>query len=365
MSSTGPISRRRFIAVIAGTTGAAAAAGLGGWRLLAGRDGSLPTTASFAATPGMEVVEVQPGFVDATVWNDEPLTLRANPTGTGIMLRKETIGTDHPVDAPQDFTARCVGVIDDTIIVGGHQAVETGSMQFDLGSDYEELLARAGHEAARLVSQPYRAVGVPHIHRFVERFPSTVLTADMSAWRREMFGLEEGAGGSVGAIMESASMLALERYSIAEVPDSIFEVATSTLDNLLRATGETDVQLPVDHGFVWGSASIRGRGLLLIGDRFGTSGYFADGRVAFHIDNTRSLLGVSGDSDLLTVLSATPDGQRRMDRFRSGSLITSQQEDLEAPVLHSIAPDVIISSFNAKEVQLQNATPYAVSPEIA
>ena len=230
MSSTQPMSRRRFLAVVGGTGGALGVAGLGGWRLLGGGEGSGPAAGGLAVDPGVEIVEVQPGFADATVWNDELLTLRAATDGSGIVLRSETTDTDHPVDAPDGFAARCVGVIDDTIVIGGHRNVEFARTAFESGIEYETLLRSAGPQAQTLLDQPSRPITYPHEHVSIGRSATVTHTNDLEAWRNQTINMSDGTGASLATIFPSSVTFALERYSDPEHADSIYEVALVNFD---------------------------------------------------------------------------------------------------------------------------------------
>ena len=254
-SSSEPMSRRRFLAVVVGTGSALGVAGLGGWQLLLGRD-SLRAD-SFAATgivadQGVEIVEVAPGLVDATVWNDQLLTLRANEKGTGIILRSETSGTDYPVNAPDGFAARCVGVIDNTLIIGGHREVETGRMEFHTGTDYEMIAAAAGRLSGLLLSEPARPIVSGYTHLIVDTFPTLLTSEDPGRW--DGHGMSQShQGGSIGTVLESSGMIAVDRYLDAEIPDSVFEVAFVEPEAWLQGV-EYSARAPivVDHGALWG-----------------------------------------------------------------------------------------------------------------
>lgn len=356
MSSTEPMSRRRFLAVIAGTTGAAAAAGLGGWRLLGSRGSSLPAAASFAADPGVEIVEVQPGFVDATVWNDELLTLRASPTGTGIMLRSETTDTDHPVDAPEDFTARCVGVIDDALTVGGNQAVEMETLGFEVGIAYESLLANAGQESESLMRQPGRAVTSPHLHTFIDRHPTFVASSDLENWQTDRVEPVTGTGGSIGAILEGEGLAAIEHYAFPEIPDSVFESLLVRLNGTDDAVPDAGLLLPLDHGVIWGTSAVQGRDVLIISDRFGYFGYDMQGTTLFSVTDGSSVLGVQASDDVLYVSVLSSDGVRTRWGFVEGRRVSLQEESLDFPISHQIGATLALVSPSPKELAARSAS---------
>lgn len=321
--STGPMSRRHFLAVIAGTTGAAAAAGLGGWRLLGSRGSSLPAAASFAADPGVEIVEVQPGFVDATVWNDELLTLRASPTGTGIMLRSETADTDHPVDAPEGFAARCVGVIDNTIIIGGHREYEIRRVVFQAGEDYGTLLRQAGDEADLLLTQPGRPAAHAHERSIVPKIATVAVAEAFDDWSSRELSFPEGTGGSIAAVLETSSDLALDHYRFPDLADSNFEAALIDGRAALVGTGEFRAwSQPVDHGSIVNSASAPGIDLIVISDRHGTRCFDQNGSPVFDFDDAlvHSVQPLSDDlADITAVGALTHEGRIETRFFRGGS----------------------------------------------
>ena len=251
-SSSQPMSRRRFLAVVGGTGGALGVAGLGGWRLFGGAGGSqAQTLAAAGVDAGVEVVEVEAGFVDATVWDDQLLTLRAAPDGPGIVLHSETTGQDHPVQTPEGFTARCVGVIDDTIVIGGHREIETGQVSFEAGTDYETLLKLAGPEAEALLSQPGRPAAAPHQRTLRGKFASLVITRDIGSWTSHEVLLPDRTGGSVAAVLERSGTLAMDHYRFPSEADSNYEAVLIGAVAALGGTGQfRDWSQSVDHGSI-------------------------------------------------------------------------------------------------------------------
>ena len=140
------------------------------------------------------------------MWNDQLFTLRAATDGTGIVLRSETARLDHSVEVPEGFTARCVGVIDDTITVGGNHAVEMETLRFEAGIAYDSLLEHAGRESELLMAQPGRAVASPHLHTFVDRYPAIVTSGDLENRQANRVTRRAGTDGSVGAIREGEGL---------------------------------------------------------------------------------------------------------------------------------------------------------------
>lgn len=344
MSSSRPMSRRRFIAVVGSAGGALGVAGLGGWRLLAGRDGSVAASGGFAVDPGVEIVEVEPGFVDAAVWGDELLTLRGGSTGSGIVLRSETVGRDHPVDVPVGFTARCVGVIDGTIVIGGHRDIETGQLTFEEGEDFRSLAAAAGPQAELLLGAPLLPPPVAHTHTFVDMHPSVAISNELDTWTTTSVFLD-GFGGSCAAIADMNGMLVLDRYADAEVPDSVFEVAwvgvprDFAIDDLSISSA-----IQVDHGGAWGTFSDGQGELLVVVDRYGIRSSGPDGKLAFSLDESHSLLGINvvGSTSMITVQNST--GERHVIEFRDGEQIAREAVNPSEPVLHRINKNLTIAS---------------------
>lgn len=340
--SSGQMSRRKFLAIVGGAGGALGVAGLGSRRLLGGGDGSASPAAVFAVDPGVEIVEVAPGFVDAAVWNDDLLTLRAGPAGTGIVLRSETTGTEHPVDAPDGFAARCVGVIDDTVVVGGHQDVETGQMTFRADADYEQLLRAAGSQSARLLAQPHRPIARPHVHTDHERRAVGISTVDLEEWTSEEVKFSDGTNGSIAAILEHSSLAALDHYSYPGYTDSIYEVALLGISSILSGTAEFAAPAQeVDHGAVWGAVGTWPHDVVVVSDRYGTRGYRATGELEFSIEDGSRLLGVRSIGTQLEAYVSGLGIARHSRIYASGEEIARRpMNDL---MLHQVAPDISVA----------------------
>lgn len=349
MSNTRPMSRRRFLAVVGGASGALGLAGLSGWRLLSGRDGSGSAAEGFAVDPGMEIVEVQPGFVDATAWGEELLTLRADNVGKGIVLRSEITGTNHPVDAPDGFAARCVGTIGGELVICGHRVMETGSITFEAGPEYNSLTDYAGSLAQVLHSQPDPPEAVPHTHAYVEFAPSMLVASRLDEWDFYSAQVSGVQGGSIGAIFSDSEMVAVDVYAIAEVPDSIEASALIPIsDPRTENHKPAVVKVPVDHGAIWGTGHDGTSELLIVSDRSGTNIYDTDGAIRLSIADDSRLLGLSAFGDAASIALALADGQREVRHFRGSTEIGSSRLDPRSHIVHRVSSAVTVATSGAK-----------------
>ncbi len=347
-----PMSRRRFLAVVGATAGAAGIAGLAGRRLLGGPSNPAPPAAAslaglMLADPGVEIVEVEPGFADAAVWNDQLLTLRADPAGTGIILRSETDGAEHPVDAPPDFTARCIGTIGTSLAIGGHRTRYTDTQVFESGPDYLELVAQGGIDATPLLEEPARISPSSYEHRYREFLPYCTLSNDLAMWSSFDIYEPDASGGSCATILESQAAVAIERYQDAEVPDSIYDVALIHVGPSRRETAaHLSASYRVDHGHVWGNTHDGSQSLLIIVDRQGTRVLSADGLQLAAIDPARELLGVRATEHVIEAFASSGEAGRQVLAYRHGDLVAAVDISKSVPVLHRFAADATISSPN-------------------
>lgn len=345
-----PMSRRRFLAVVGGTAGAVGIAGLAGRSLLGGPGDPAPADAGnltglMLADPGVEIVEVEPGFADAAVWNDQLLTLRADPAGTGIILRSETDGIEHPVDAPPDFTARCIGTIDDTLIIGGHRAVVGEEVRYELGADYDSLLMHAGEQARILTQQPHRPDAVAHTHIFVDRLPALVIAvSELTDWENTLVPLLKSGGGSIGAVLGQAGSLAQERFAFAEVPDSISEMFVVPYGRKERTFAGAGTVVPLDHGGVWGKSVDQEREIIIVNDRHRIAGYDQLGREVFRISGSMQVLGVQSSVRRIAVSVLDSQGQRERYEFVDAELAARRREELSSPIVHQSSMNIAMVS---------------------
>ena len=361
--SLGTMNRRHFLALVGGAGGALIVPGCGRDEAaprmgpdagaLGTDEGGAVAAAAGTADSDVEIITVEPGLVDMTSWQGEFLSLRSDPAG--MVLRSEAAGRDYPVEVPDGFAGRCVGSVGDSLVVCGHRVVRTGSMDFEAGTPYEELLARAGPEAGRLKAQPRRPSARPFQHIFLESFASLLVTDNLSDWRDFDIALGVGTGGSIGAVLERGALLAADHYSVAEVPDSVFEASLISLEH--AATGEVVSMrspVPVNHGSLWGAADTGTGDMVIIGDLTGTYGYDSAGRALFGLSDDQILLGVEPRGEYLDVAVVAGDGDRYTRRFRGGALHGSAAVPDGTLIKHRISPDVTIAASDGKQALIRN-----------
>ncbi len=347
------MSRRQFLAIVGGT---AAGAGLVGWRVMdhLGTGGVSATGIGDAASGGPLAVQVDSGFVGATSWRGDLLTLRPAADG-GMVLRAELAGTEHVVDVPEGFAGRCVGTAGDVVAVCGHRVIETGRMTFEAGTDYRTLIADAGPMSELLLGEPEYPTMSGHTYVLVERFPSLLSSNDLVTWGHFDLPLVDGRGGSFGAVLDRGGVLAADSYAIAEIPDSVYE---TTLINLAdAAVGEASVvrePIPIDHGSLWGGADDGASDLVIVSDRSGTKGYDDRGNVAFSITDGSQLLGVSPTEQSLDIAVQMSSGRREIRHFSDGSHTSSTMLADDSLVQHRVAPDVIVAAPDGQHALIPN-----------
>ena len=354
MNRNPKMSRRKFLMVAGSTAGAMGASGLIGWGIFgSGSEGSSGTADRLRATTaspdvaatGVQVVEVEPGFVDAVVWEEELLTLRATADGAGIVLRSETAGGEHPVEAPAGFAGRCVGVIDDMLVIGGHTYVDREAVAYEAGPDVAELLRHAGSEAAALASQP----GIPRFqaHQYVptELTASVVTTQDFRQWTSADVSFVDGTCGSIAGILERTGSFALDHYEFPGTADSNYEALL--LDAPSALAGDAVYRnwaLPVDHGLIWGVASAKWGDIVVVSDRHGARAIDDQGGLVFEIDDAALYAVQPIDSEIgevvaIGVLQESGAVETRV--FRQGKELMSIADALLAS--HQVAPDIAMA----------------------
>lgn len=302
-----------------------------------------------------EVVEVASGFVDATSWRDELLTLRQGPQG--MLVRSELTGRDHAVGVPDGFAGRCLGAHEDLLVIGGHRVVQTGTTAFEAGTPYETLLAQAGSESQKLLAQPGRPVVRPYRHVFIERFPALLVTSDLQQWEPLDLQLRAGTGGSFGAVLERGGVLAADHYGIAEVPDSVIEVSLISLaDAIYGRLSAARNPIPLDHGSLWGASDTGTSDLLLVADRTGINGYDNQNQAVLSLTANTRLLGVNQVGEVLDVAVATTKGTRQIQRYEDGIQTETVSVGTDELVRHRISPDVTIATPDGKHTLISDTT---------
>ena len=377
------LSRRRFLVVVGGAGGALALSG----RVRAERAhtapgppraGSVsgpdmtpwadPALSAHAAQASVQVgkpvaVNVAAGFVDATSWNDALLTLRPGGS-TGMLVRSELVGRDHPVTVPDGFAGRCLGSWGGLMVIGGHRVVNTGTFTFEAGEPYDTLLAQAGQHAQALAAQPGRPTVKPYRHVYVERFPAVLVTRDLSEWKHLDVPLSAGTGGSFGAVLERGGVLAGDHYAVAEVPDSVIEASLVTLAGALRGrTSTARGAIPLDHGALWGASDTGASDLVIVADRAGTRGYDNRNRVALTLGGDDILLGVNAAGGALEAAVQTKAGTRKIERVQSGLEKQTRALSDTALIKHRVSPTVTIAAPDGKHSLIPNTNIAQDAPE--
>ena len=301
--------------------------------------------------------------MDAAVWDDELLTLRMSPAGSGIVLRSETTGQDHPVDAVDGFTARCVGTINGEVVICGHRVTDTDSITFEAGPEYNSLAEQAGSLATALKSQPDSPEAVPHTHTYVEFAPSMLVASRLGDWEFYEAQVSGIQGGSIGAIFSDSEMAAVDVYTIAEVPDSIVASALISISDPRSKTAVPAVaQVPIDHGVIWGTSHDGMSELLVVSDRDGTRIYDTDGTVRLSITDGSRLLGLSALGNDMSMAAASSDGQRELRHYRGSAEVGRLRLGPRTPIVHRVSSAVTVAATEAK-VPIASAARSAKSSE--
>ena len=345
------VSRRAFLAVVGAVSGVALAPSLA--RAQQPSEGEDGAGDSPPVVDGFQVVEVEPGFVDATNWKGRLLTLR--PDTAGMVVRSELEKLDHKVDGVDGFAGRCLSAHGDMLVIGGHRVVQTGTMDFEAGISYDTLLAQSGVQAALLAAQPRRPAIRPYRHVFIDRFPSLLLTRDLIKWDHFDLPLAPGTGGSFGAAIERGGILAADHYLFAEVPDSVVEASLISLPQaILGQVSTARPAVPVNHGAVWGTSDTGTSGLIIIGDRSGTYGYDDERRPLMKITDGSTLLGVHPAGATLEAAVKALDGTRHIKRFTDGTEQDPKPLALNEPIKHRISHNVAILAPDGKHHLIKN-----------
>lgn len=353
MTSESLISRRRFLATV-GATGITAAAGLGGWRLLTGKESSAATApisviSQEQAEPDLVIVEVEPRFVDATVWDGQLFTLRTGADGTDIVVRAETTGEDYAVEASLNFEARCIGAINDTMIIGGHQTAIAGHLAYEPGPSYPELISLGGADAQPLLNEPVQPTPERYEHQLLTYVPTVMKAREVSDWTLADLRVDQPLAGSCGAILEDSGTIAIDHYLDAETPDSIFEVLLVDGTGRLGDTpSNPQVGLHVDHGHIWGTAFDGTQDLLIVTDRTGTRGVTKSAEALFELDPSFVLLAVNASDEALSLAVESSDRGREVWEFCNQEYHQSTRVGQGTTTLHRVSRDLVIASASGK-----------------
>ena len=354
--------RRRFLIALAGT-GAAVALGsrfVPSW---------LSTDELIVANPlarfqdELEIVTVEPGFVDATTWRGELLTLRAAPGEGGITVVFETDAREYPVSAPDGFVARALGTNGGNLLVAGHRVVNGGEIDLSSNSSYEQLLADAGAQASALMGQPGRPSVHPGIHVFAERRPEVALTADLDDWSHQGYVFRDGTAGSISSVLDSAGRICVDHWFDSEIPDSIVSaefIDTNTLLSGREAPPRAIV--PIDHGHTWGKCSNGESEFILIQDRDGIRGVTPDGTVRFEIADEAHLLGVNASGTTSAVDIQLIRGPREIWVFEGAVETERIRRGEDDPVLHRFGDDIYMATGTAKHQAAATRTKSSTRP---
>lgn len=355
------LSRRRFLVVVGGSGALLLSGRLGVERSLAAESTNNEvrtdkTPADGSARSRVQVVNVESGFVDATSWQGELLTLRPGPS-SGMVIRAELTEVDYKVDVPDGFAGRCLGAHGKLLIIGGHRVVHTHTTTFEAGTSYESLLTQAGPEAVRLTTQPERPVVRAYQHEFVERFPALLVTQDLREWKHFDVPIQEGTGGSFGAVLERGGVLAADHYAFAEVPDSVVEASLISFADAVggRVTTVRDA-IPLDHGALWGASDTGSSGLVIVADRVGIRGYTNTKQVLLSLDGDHKLLGINPEDGHLKAAVKTRDGAHKIKKFRSGLEKETTTLADTALIKHRISPDVTIAAPDGKHALIPHTS---------
>ncbi|WP_423919201.1 hypothetical protein [Candidatus Poriferisodalis sp.] len=350
MSSQPQMTRRRFLVIVGGAAGMAAV-GRHAYAA-AGEDDNVPNSDKDGAPdrdgapdePEPQRIVVGEGLIDATVWGGSLVTLRNGDTG--FFVRDEQREVDYSIGAPDNVQIFCIAASGRLLIAGGHLIREFEPVTFKSGQPYTDLLANAGGEAERLKNQPGappQPVGFtfrPTSHR-----PVLLVSPDGDEWKQVEFSLDPLPGGTVGAILEAESAVAVLRYVDSSITDSGIAVDLVSLDEALQGnTVEHATSLPVSHGGIWGTYQGPSGSVVLTTGHSGVQGRLPAGDTAFALPDEEHLLGVNYTEGGYQVAVQLPTGERVLKTFKTPYTATAQKLTAEDLVLHGVSPEVIIGS---------------------
>ena len=329
------MNRRRFLVLIGGVGGALAVDSYALAETLALEDSLVPV---------IEPIVIDPGFVDATVWDNKLVTLR--PDSLGIILRFENEARNIPVPVPDGFGAKCVGVHSRYFIVAGYRTLEDPPVHFKAESSYRRLLEVSGEESSRLSAQP-SPPPQPTEHTIVaQRYrPAVYVTVDFSEWKLVEIPNSEYPGGVVGAFLEREGVVAVSRYVDDQSPDSSAIVELLDLADALR--GVRTVRYPTldaSHGSLWGVAQDASTELVVVVDFNGTRASTVNGQNVFDLPRYHRLLAANSSDQTHKVAFLTPSGERKLSTIGPGGQTVTETLDVDTLIEHGVSPDIIVAS---------------------
>ena len=291
-----------------------------------------------------ELRVVEGGFMDATVWQGQLVTLRRSPRGATLWLEQNQ--TRRSVPLLNRFEALSVGSYDGALVLGGYRMVEDGPVPLRAGRPYRELIEAAGSESAVLLAEPFPPVEPEsHSHVPLRYRPAVIVSDDLSDWTLVEVTSTRYPGGAAGAIVEREGILAVTGYIDDEVPDSASAVELFDLGDVLRGSSSPQFQsLPSVHGSLWGTVQAVDSELVVVSDLDGTRAMTLIGEQVFSVPRFDDLLGVHLVDESYNVAVRRSSGSQVLMTVRSDGETSIVDVDPELPVLHSVSPYVVVAS---------------------
>lgn len=327
------VPRRRFILMAAGAVGATV---VGGTPLAAQQ--SVPIDRGPA-----RAVPVAGDFLAAAVWGGRVFTLRGDH-GT-YFVRDESQNTDIPVRTGAEVTLRTLGQVGGKLVAGGHSRVLDGSVTFEAGDDYMELIRRgAGNEATHMLAQP----GVPEVvgyeHEYYRMVP-TLAQLDPGSGRAEIETWDEfGESGSIASVRTDQRAV-LEIFGDADQLDAVYEYRTGRLGRLRE--GRFDASIPTTHSSLQLETFGASRWLLGVAALGQTRIYDGDsGKLVMQIDGASSIAAMSvvGGKAEVVVAEYVADGRPPALSKRIEGSIEVVPLPEGKPVLHQIDEELSLAA---------------------
>ena len=297
-----------------------------------------------AIDSSLEIVSIADGFTDATVWQDQLVTLR--PSQLGASLRFEQEGIERNVVLSDGFEPLCIGTHGSNLVIGGCHEVEDGTLSFQAGRPYRELLEGAGEEAAFLLSHASLSVEPVGHTDVIRRYrPAIHVSSDLNDWMMLDISGSVYLGGAVGAIAEGAGVAAVNRYMDDTIPDSAVLVEFLDVAGILRGqTTQRYPAMPSIHGALWGTAQAPDREVVVVSDVRGTRAMTLTGEQQFALPRFHQLLGVHILDSSYEVSVRLPSGQRQTVTVEAGGIADVRDVNSHNPILHSVSPLIVVAS---------------------